>query len=161
MNLRWKVKRKAPLVWNNCERSVLFVRRCFPAGRRFSSWQGHSVRNWIEMGCRRPLITILFSIINFPRSSPFSRLWRCLSPRSALRTLSGITVESRLYVQVGTQKFGRRTERDVQVKIIFRITLCKVFWMILYELDVQTSGTCNWETYNWDSNVNRKLTWHR
>jgi len=33
---------------------------------------------------------------------------------------SGITVESRLYVQVGTQKFGRRTERDVQVKIIFR-----------------------------------------
>jgi len=33
------------------------------------------------------------------------------------------TVESQLYVQVGTQ-FGRRTdcERDVQVKIIFRIT---------------------------------------
>jgi len=33
-----------------------------------------------------------------------------------------IKVESRLYVQVGTQKFGRRTERDVQMKIIFRIT---------------------------------------
>jgi len=29
------------------------------------------------------------------------------------------TVESRVYVQVGTQKFGRRTERDVHVKIIF------------------------------------------
>ena len=26
------------------------------------------------------------------------------------------TVESWLYVQVGTQKFGRRTERDVQYK---------------------------------------------
>ena len=37
-------------------------------------------------------------------------------------------VESRLYVQVGTQKFGCWTERDLQVKIIFRITLCKVFW---------------------------------
>ena len=42
-------------------------------------------------------------------------------------------VKSRLYVQVGTQKFGRRTERDVQVKIIFRITLCKVFGMRLYQ----------------------------
>jgi len=37
-----------------------------------------------------------------------------------------ITVKSRLYVQVGTKKFGRRTERDVQVKITFRITPCKV-----------------------------------
>jgi len=27
----------------------------------------------------------------------------------------------RLHVQVWTQKFGRRTERNVQVKIIFRI----------------------------------------
>ena len=43
------------------------------------------------------------------------------------------TVESRLNVQVGTQKFGRRTERDVQVKVIFRITPCKVFWMRLYQ----------------------------
>jgi len=63
------------------------------------------------------------------------------------------TVESRLYVQVGTQKFGRRTERDVQVKIIFRITPCKVFWTRLDRLDVQTSGTYNWDTYNWDSSV--------
>jgi len=63
------------------------------------------------------------------------------------------TVESRLYVQVGTQKFGRRTERDVQVKMIFRITPCKVFWTRLYPLDVQTSGTYNWETYNWDFTV--------
>jgi len=31
-------------------------------------------------------------------------------------------VESRLYVQEGTTKFGHRTERDVQVKIILRIT---------------------------------------
>jgi len=51
------------------------------------------------------------------------------------------TVKSRLYVQVGTQKYGRRTERDVQVKIIFHITPCEVFWMRLYQLDVQTSGT--------------------
>jgi len=63
------------------------------------------------------------------------------------------TVKSRLYVQVGTQKFGRRTERDVQEKIIFRITPCQVFWMRLYQWDVQTSGTYNWETYNWDSTV--------
>ena len=36
------------------------------------------------------------------------------------------TVGSRLglYLQVGTQKFGRRTERDVQVKIISRIAPC-------------------------------------
>ena len=53
----------------------------------------------------------------------------------------------------GLKKFGRRTERDVQVKIIFRITPCKVFWVRLYQLDVQTSGTYNWETYNWDSTV--------
>jgi len=53
------------------------------------------------------------------------------------------TVESRLYVHVGTQKFRRRTERDVQVKIIFRITPCEVFWMRLHQLDVQTSGTYN------------------
>jgi len=58
------------------------------------------------------------------------------------------TVESRLYVQVGTQKFGRKTERDVQVKIIFRIRPCKVFWTRQYRLDAQTSGTYNWETYN-------------
>jgi len=32
--------------------------------------------------------------------------------------------ETRLYVQVGTKK-ERRTERDVQVKIIFLITPCK------------------------------------
>jgi len=50
-------------------------------------------------------------------------------------------VEFRLYVQVGTEKIGRRTERDAQVKIIFCITPCKVFWMILYQLDVQTIGT--------------------
>jgi len=62
------------------------------------------------------------------------------------------TVESRLYMQIGTQKFGCRTERDVQVKIISRIRPCKVFWK-LYELNVQTSGTYNWETYNWDSTV--------
>ena len=43
------------------------------------------------------------------------------------------------------------TERDVQVKIIFRITPCKVLWMRRYQLDVQTSGTYNWETYSWDS----------
>jgi len=59
-------------------------------------------------------------------------------------------VESR-FVQIGTQKLGRRNERDVQVKIIFRIAPCKPFWMRLYQLDVQTSGTYNWETYNWDS----------
>jgi len=47
------------------------------------------------------------------------------------------------YVQVGTQKFGRRTERDVQVKIILRITTCKVFWMRLNQLDVKTSGAYN------------------
>jgi len=41
-------------------------------------------------------------------------------PLRALRN----AVESRLSVQVGTQKFGRRTERDVQVKIIFRIRPC-------------------------------------
>ena len=35
-----------------------------------------------------------------------------------------ITLESLLYVQVWTQKFGRRTVRDIQVKIIFRITPC-------------------------------------
>jgi len=63
------------------------------------------------------------------------------------------TPKSRLYVQVGTQKFGRRTERDVQVKITIRITLCKVFRTGLYQLDVQTRGTYNWETYNWDSTV--------
>jgi len=58
---------------------------------------------------------------------------------------TSITVESRLYVQVGTQKFGRRTdcERDVQVKIISRITPCKVFWIRLHQWDVQTSGTYN------------------
>ena len=54
-----------------------------------------------------------------------------------------ITVESRLYVQVETQKFGRRTERDVQVKIIFRIRPCEVFWTRQYRLEVQTSGTYN------------------
>jgi len=47
-------------------------------------------------------------------------------------------VESRLYVQVGTQKFGRRTESDVQVKIVFRITPCNVFWMRQYQLNVET-----------------------
>jgi len=52
------------------------------------------------------------------------------------------TLESRLYAQVGTQKFGRRTESDVQVKIIFLITPCKVFWTRLpagrtYEWDLQ------------------------
>ena len=46
------------------------------------------------------------------------------------------TVESWLNVRVGTQKFGRRTDRDVQVKIIRRITPCKVFWTRLYQLDV-------------------------
>jgi len=70
-----------------------------------------------------------------------------------------IKVESRLYVWVGSQKFGRRTERDAQVKIIFRITPCKVFWTRLQQLDVQTSGTYNWETCNWDSTVvNRKAS---
>jgi len=39
----------------------------------------------------------------------------------------GNTVEFRLYIQVGTQK-GRRTERDVNVKIIFHLTPCKVLW---------------------------------
>jgi len=68
------------------------------------------------------------------------------------------TVISRLHVQVGTKKFGRRAERDVQVKIIFRITPCKEFWMRLYQWDVQTSGTYNWETYNWDSTVFWNLT---
>jgi len=43
--------------------------------------------------------------------------------------------------------------RDAKVKIIFRITPCKVFWTRLYQLDVQMRGTYNWETYNWDSNV--------
>jgi len=57
------------------------------------------------------------------------------------------TVESRLYIRVRIQKFGRRTETDVQVKIIFRTTTCKV--LRLYQLDVQTSGTYNWETCNW------------
>jgi len=68
---------------------------------------------------------------------------------NALSWLNRYTVESRLNVQVGTQKFGRRTERDVQVKIIFRITPCKVFWTRLYHSDVQTRGTYNRETYNW------------
>jgi len=78
-----------------------------------------------------------------PRSDIYPLgLWR--------RTLQG-TVESRLYVQSGAQKFGRRTESDVQVKIIFRIMACKVFWMRLYPLEVQTRGTYDWETYNWDS----------
>jgi len=36
---------------------------------------------------------------------------------------------------------------------MFRITPCKVLWMRLYQLDVQTSGTYNWETYNWDCTV--------
>jgi len=53
------------------------------------------------------------------------------------------TAESRLYVQVGTSKFGRRTERDVQVKIIFPITPCEVFWMRMYQLDVKTIETYN------------------
>jgi len=61
------------------------------------------------------------------------------------------TAKSRLYVQFGTQKFGRGTERDVQVKVIYRTTPCKVLWMKLYQMDVQTRGTYNWETYNWDS----------
>jgi len=39
-----------------------------------------------------------------------------------MRAVADDIVESRLYVQVGTQKFGRRTERDVQMKILFRIT---------------------------------------
>jgi len=47
-------------------------------------------------------------------SYPFGR------PHSELRS----SVEPRLYVQVGAQKFGRRTVRDVQVKIIFLITPC-------------------------------------
>ena len=37
---------------------------------------------------------------------------------------SGGTVESQLNVQVGTQKLGRRTERDVQEKIFFRVMPC-------------------------------------
>ena len=53
------------------------------------------------------------------------------------------TVESRLYVQVGTQKFGCTTEGEVQVKIIFCIRPSKVFWTRQYRLDVQTSGTYN------------------
>jgi len=61
-------------------------------------------------------------------------------------------MESRLYVQVGTQKLGRRTERD-KVKVIFRKMPCKVFRTRLYQLDVQTSGSYNWETYSWDSTV--------
>jgi len=66
-----------------------------------------------------------------------------LAFRSFQNCLNTCTVESRLYVQVGTQKFGRRTERDAQVKIIFRITQCKVFWMRLYQLDEKTSGNHN------------------
>ena len=58
-------------------------------------------------------------------------------------TLVRYTVKSLLYVHVGTQKFRRRTERDVQVKIIFHTTPCKVFWMRMYQLDAQTSGTYN------------------
>ena len=54
-----------------------------------------------------------------------------LTVRSIATSSFRCTVESRLYVRVGTQKFGRRTERDEQVKIIFRITPCKVFWMSL------------------------------
>ena len=46
-------------------------------------------------------------------------------------------------VQVGTQKFGRRNKRDEQEKKIFRITPRKVFWMRLYQMDVQTSRTYN------------------
>jgi len=40
-------------------------------------------------------------------------------------------------------------KRDVQVKIIFCITPCKIFWMRLYQLDVQRSGTYNSETNDW------------
>jgi len=38
---------------------------------------------------------------------------------------------------VGTKKFERRTEREEQVKIIFRVAPCKAFFMSLYQLDVQ------------------------
>jgi len=71
---------------------------------------------------------------SFPTKTCFTEFCRSLT--SALRPnylcsswfliifMQITTVESRLYVQVGTQKFGRRTERDVQVKIIFRMTPC-------------------------------------
>ena len=56
-----------------------------------------------------------------------------------------IIVESRLYVQVGTEKFGRRTdnERDVSENNLLYSAMCKVFWMRLHLLDVQRSGTYN------------------
>jgi len=91
------------------------------------------------------------------RCDQLRRSMRLRSNANCLRQYKAneYTVESRLYVRVGTQNFGRRTESDVQVKIIFRITPCKVLWMRLYryQLDVQTSGIYNWETYKWDSTV--------
>jgi len=49
----------------------------------------------------------------------------------------GYTSKSRL------KNLDVELRKDVQVKINFRITPFKVFWMRLYELDVQTSGTYN------------------
>ena len=61
---------------------------------------------------------------------PFSACRRLsMWPFNIIDLVEKNTVRSRLYVQIGTQKFGRRTERDVEVKIIFRITPCKVFWI--------------------------------
>jgi len=54
--------------------------------------------------------------------------------------LSVYTKQSQLYVQVGTHNLDVELERDVQVKIIFRTTACKVFWTRLYKLDIQTRG---------------------
>jgi len=64
------------------------------------------------------------SELRLPYGNIFIVRWVKLAIRfkRVLTTFKLVTVESRLYVQVGTQKFGRRTERDVQVKIIFRIT---------------------------------------
>ena len=58
----------------------------------------------------------------YATSDSHAKLPRCL--RKINRLSQRNTVESRLYVQVRTQKIGRTTERDVQVNIIFRITLC-------------------------------------
>ena len=54
--------------------------------------------------------------------APQKYFWFIIRKRTFSHAARFFTVESRLHVQVGTQKFGRRTERDVQVKIIFRIT---------------------------------------
>ena len=98
-------------------------------------------RKWRKSFIKRSAPSHLSKVVAYLKyllQSGFFSAERCYEKSGYLST-----VKSRLYVQVGTKKFGRRTERDVQVKIILRITPCKVFWIRLYRLDVQTSGTYN------------------